>query len=179
MRGKHRHAAVPSPPPPPEDCSWAARAEGLKRERPAQLAMVFALFAFMVMLAGWVAVLITPGGNIRFNPVFWLLAAPLMVWLWNLQCYRAWAVDTLWFVLAPCLALLALFVAPAGCCGRPSPRLGLGIVCSIAALAGLWAWPTMLTLKLGFDSFMVPLALAAAWCGRAALRGLPQAGLEP
>jgi hypothetical protein len=70
MRGKHRHAAVPSSPPPPEDRSWAARAEGLKRERPAQLAMVFALFAFMAMLAGWIAVLIAPGGNIRFNPVF-------------------------------------------------------------------------------------------------------------
>ncbi len=38
-----------------------------------------------------------------------------MVWLWNLQSYRAWAVNTLWFVLVlvPCLALLALFVAPA------------------------------------------------------------------
>ncbi len=315
MRGKHRHAAVPSSPPPPEDRSWAARAEGLKRERPAQLAMVFALFAFMAMLAGWIAVLIAPGGNIRFNPVFWLLAAPLMVWLWNLQSYRTWAVNTLWLVLmlAPCLALLALFVAPAmrqsalldggsfyldtplamlvilglttalaaaglvalrrsslpggtrpasyvapgtaipdvqhlsgqgrsvlmlgslpfsgtlingmffavvatmepiGPAGMIWPgalvgilvltvgtlvfrgglRLtrrrpgavadlrrgwGLGMVCTVAALAGLWAWPTILTLKLGFSCFMVPLALAAAWCGRAALRGLPQAALEP
>ena len=54
MEGKH--AGAVGPPGPPEDRSWAARAEGLKRERPAQLAILFALFAALVMLAGWVAV---------------------------------------------------------------------------------------------------------------------------
>ena len=51
---------------------------------------------------------------------------------------------------------------------------GLGIICTIAAVAGLWAWPTILTAKLGFSCFMVPLALAAVWGGRAALNGLRQ-----
>lgn len=113
MTGKHARAVVPSP--PPEDRSWAARAEALKRERPAQLAVLFALGAFLAMLAGWIAVLIAPVGNIRFNPAFWLLAAPLMVWLWGVQSFAAWVVKTVWLVLvlAPCLSLLALVVAPA------------------------------------------------------------------
>ncbi len=309
MNGKH--AGAVGPPGPPEDRSWAARTEGLKRERPAQLAILFALFAALVMLAGWVAVLIAPGGNIRFNPLFWLLATPVMIWLWNVQAYRPWAINTLWFVfvLAPCLALLALFVAPVvreaallgngsdaldtplamlvifglttalagaglmalrrsslpggtrppsyiapgtsiggaqplsdqargalmlgslpfsgtlingmffavvatmdpvGPAGTVWPaalvailvltvgtlvlrggfrlarhRLGaaadlrrgwvFGMVGAIAAVAGLWVWPTNPTAKLVFSCFMVPLALAAVWGGRAALRRLSQA----
>ena len=295
-------------PPPPPDRSWAARAEGLKRERPAQLAVVFALLAFLVMLAGWIAVLIAPGGNIRGNPIFWLLAAPLVVWLWSMQSFAAWTVRTLWLVLvlAPCLALLALVVAPrmrqhalldggstyldtplamtvilglttalagAGLValrrsslpggtrpasyvapGVPVPgartlstpatnmltlgslsfsgtlingiffaivatmepvgpggtvwptalvgtlvltvgtlmfrgafrlvrhregasadlRRGwrLGIGCAVSAVVALWAWPTILTAKLGLSCFMVPIAVAAAWAGRNALRDL-------
>jgi len=297
-------------PPQPEDRSWAARAEALKREKPAQFAIVFALLAFLAMLAGWIAVLIAPGGNIRGNPVFWLLAAPLMVWLWNVQSLAVWTVRTVWLVLllAPCLALLALVVAPtmrqaallddsgttlatplamsvilglttalagAGLValrrsslpggtrpvtyvapGTPVPgartlapattnmlmlgslpfsgtlingfffaivatmepvgpggavwptalvaaliltvatlvfrggfrlarrrpgaaadlrrgwRLGMG--CTIAAVAAVWAWPTIIAAKLGFSCFMVPIAIAAAWSGRNALRDLPE-----
>ena len=311
MAGKRRDMA---PFPPPEDRSWAARAEGLKREKPAQLAVVFAMLAFLAMLAGWVAVLIAPGGNIRGNPVFWLLAAPLMVWLWFMQSFSPWTVKTVWLVLVlvPCLALLALAVAPgmrqagvldggskyldtpvamlvilglttalsgAGLValrrsslpggtrpaayvapGTPVPggrtlslaatntltlgslpfsgtlingiffaivatmepvgpggavwpmalvaalvltvgtlvfrgsfrlarhrpgaatdlRRGwqLGIGCTIAAIAALWAWPTILAAKLGFSCFMVPLAIAAAWAGRNALRDLPKVARE-
>lgn len=301
-------------PVPPEDRSWAARAEGLKREQPAQLATVFALLASLAMLAGWIAVLIAPGGTIRGNPVFWLLAAPLMVWLWGVQSFAAWTVKTLWLVLvlAPCLALLALVVAPAfreaallhgarapldtplamsvilglttalagaglvalrrsslpggtrpasfvapgtpvpgarpltaaaasmlvlgslPFCGalinglffavvatmepvgpggaiwptmlvaalvltvgtlvfrggfrlarrRPGAaadlRRGwrLGIGCAVAAVAALWAWPTIMTAKLGFSCFMVPIAVAAAWAGCAALRDLRNGAAE-
>ena len=305
----HRHAH-PLPPRAPEDRSWAARAEALKREKPAQLAIVFALLAFLAMLAGWVAVLIALGGGIRGNPVFWLLAAPLMLWLWNVQSLAVWTVKTVWLVLvlAPCLALLALVVAPtmrqtalleggragldtplamsvilgltttlagAGLValrrsslpggtrpvayvapGTPVPgarilapaatnmlmlgslpfsgtlingiffaivatmepvgpggavwptvlvaalvltvatlvfrggfrlarqrpgaaddlRRGwrLGIGCTIAAVAALWAWPTIIAVKLGFSCFVVPIAIAAAWSGRRALRDLPE-----
>ncbi len=55
----------------------------------------------------------------------------------------------------------------------------LGMACAIGAVGALWAWPTILAAKLGFSCFMVPLALAAAWGGRAALRGLLQAAAEP
>ncbi len=307
MAGRHSHRTPASA--APEDRSWAARAEGLKREKPAPIAFAFALLASLAMLAGWVAVLIAPGGNVRGNPLFWLLAAPVMVWLWGAQSYAVWAVKAMWLVLvlAPCLALLALFVAPrirqAGVLeggsnyldtpvamwvilglttalagvglvalrrsslpggtgsaayippGTPMPggrmltpaaantltkgslsvsgtlinglfftivatmepvgpggaiwpaalvaalvlvvstlvfrggfrlarrrpgaiadlRRGWrsGIGCAIAALAGLWAWPTLPAAKLGFSCFMVPVAIAAAWGGRSALRDLP------
>ncbi len=283
----------------------------MRREKPAQLAIVFALLA---MLAGWVAVLIAPGGSIRGNPVFWLLVAPLLVWLWNVQSLAAWTVKTVWLVLvlAPCLALLALLVAPemrpaalpedsrttlatplamsvilglttalagAGLValrrsslpggtrpvayvapGTPVPgartlapaatsmlmlgslpfsgtlingvmfaivatiepvgpggtvwpaalvaalmltvatlvfrggfRLArqrpgaaadlrrswrLGIGCTVAAVAALWAWPTIIAAKLGFSCFMVPIAIAALWSGRSALRDLPEVAGE-
>ena len=112
MAGKRGH--LTPMPPQPEDRSWPARAEALTREKPAQFAIVFALLAFLAMLAGWVEVLIAPGGNIRGQPMFWLLAAPLMVWLWNVLSLAAWTVRTVWLVLllAPCLTLAVLVVAP-------------------------------------------------------------------
>lgn len=48
----------------------------------------------------------------------------------------------------------------------------LGMCCTVAAVAGLWAWPTIMTAKLAFSCFMVPVAIAAGWGGRAALRDL-------
>lgn len=39
----------------------------------------------------------------------------------------------------------------------------------------VWAWPTDITLKLAFSAFMLPMALAAAWGARRALRGLRDA----
>ncbi len=295
---------------PPEDRSWAARATALKREAPAQWAVLFAIFAALAMLAGWVAVLIPAGGNVRLNPLFWLLAAPLMPWLWAVQSFAAWAVKTLWLalLLAPALSLLALLVAPhvqgaalldgdsaslatplamlvilgltttlslgglaalrrSSLPGRVRPvtyiapgtpvpgftplppearsmlmlgslpfsgtlmngmmfaivasldpvgpagvvwpatlvgvatltvgtlvfrggfrlarrrpgaatdlRRGwlLGMASAAMAVPALWAWPTLLTAKLAFSGFMVPIALAAAWCGRRALQALPE-----
>lgn len=55
-------------------------------------------------------------------------------------------------------------------------RLGIG--CAAAAVAGLWAWPTVMTAKLGFSCFMVPIAIAAAWAGRKALRDLRESAAE-
>ncbi len=307
MTRKHAH---PAPAPvPSEDRSWAARATALKRERPAQWAILAAICAALTMLAGWIAVLIPAGGSIRLNPLFWVLAAPLMPWLWAVQSFAAWAVKTLWLalILAPALSLLALLVAPTlrgttlldggsdyldtslamlvimglttafafagllalrrsslpggtrpvtyikpdtpvpgftplppeaswmlmlgslplsgtlingamfaivaildpvGPAGMVWPaavvaiatltvgtlvfrggfrlarrrpgaaadlRRGwrLGIACAAAAVPALWVWPTLLAAKLGFSAFMIPLALAAAWCGRRALRALP------
>ena len=300
---------------PPEDRSWAARAAALKREAPAQWAVLAAIFAMLAMLAGWIAVLIPAGGDIRFNPLFWLVAAPLLPWIWALQSFAAWAVKTLWLalVLAPALSLLALFTAPAlrdsalldgsnaplatplamlvimglttalalagllalrrsslpggtrpatyvapgtavpgytplppgasvmlmfgslpfsgtlvngimftivasldpvGPAGEIWPaavlavavltvgtlvfrggfRLArrrpgaagdlrhgwlLGIACAAAAVPALWLWPTLPAAKLAFSGFMVPMALAAAWCGRRALRALPRFTVAP
>ena len=274
-----------------------------------QWAILAAISAALTMLSGWIAVLIPAGGSVRLNPLFWLLAAPLMPWFWALQSFSAWAVKTLWLalLLAPALSLLALFVAPmlhditlldgdtpslatpfamlvimglttmlafAGLLalrrsslpggvrpvtylppGTPLPgftplppeargmlmlgslpfsgtlingamfaivgsldpvgpagalwpvavaaaailtvgtlisrggfrlarrrpgavadlRRGwmLGMICAVAALPALWIWPTLLTAKLAFSCFMVPLSLAAAWCGRRALQALP------
>ena len=306
LRGAHR----PKPPAAlPEDRSWAARAEALKRERPAQVAIVFALLALMAMMCGWVAVLIAPEGNVRFDPLFWLLMVPLLVWIGGAQALAAWAVKPLWLilVLAPCLSALALAVAPgrrhaaalagaerldtpvamlvlfglttalavAGLValrrsslpggvrpalfvppGTPMPggpplseaaramlmagslpfsgalingvffsviasleplgpggtvwpgalsatlmlaigtlvfrggvrlarrrpdaaadlrrgwRLGMG--CAVVFVLALWAWPTVAAVKLGFSCFMVPVAIAACWFGRSALRALPE-----
>ena len=36
----------------------------------------------------------------------------------------------------------------------------------------VWAWPTDTTLKLAFSAIMLPMALAAVWGARRALRGL-------
>ncbi len=306
----HKHIPPAPVSEPLEDRSWAARVTSLKREAPAQWAILAAIFAALTMLSGWIAVLIPAGGSIRLNPLFWLLAAPLMPWFWAVQSFAAWAVKTLWLalVLAPALALLALFVAPmlrddmlldgggaslatppamlvimalttalafagllalrrsslpggtrpvtyiapgtpvpgfhplppeaswmlmlgslpfsgtlingamfaivatldpvgpAGLVwpaavvavsvlavatlvfrggfrlarGRPGAaadlRRGwlLGMVCATAAVPALWVWPTLLTAKLAFSGFMIPMALAAAWCGRRALQALPE-----
>lgn len=304
-----RRAPKPAPLPAPPDHSWAARGTALRQERPAQWAMLGAMAAMMTALAGWVAVLIPAGGNIRFNPIFWLLALPLMVWIWGLQSPSAWAVKTVWLalLLAPSLALAALFTAPAlhpvsilddgapvlatptamlvilalstafAAAGavalrrsslpggtrpatylppgtlpagiRPLPpsasvmlmqgslpfsgalingmffaivasldplgpagtiwpgalqaavvlmvgvlvfrggyrlarrqahaardlRRGwlIGMIWAAAAIPALWAWPTLLSAKLAFSAFTVPMALAALWCGRRALQALP------
>ncbi len=273
--------------------------------------MLGAMFSWMAALCGWVAVVIPSGGNVRFNPLFWLLALPLLPWIWGLQSMAPWAVNTVWLalLLAPCLSLAALLVAPAtrdaallgsgmspldtpgamlivlavttmlalaGAAAlrrsslpggtrpvtylpadtpppgpRPLPgdataalmlgsvtisatlmngfffaltamlepvgpagpvgwwpvavvaafvltagvfafrgsfrlvrrrkgaagdlRAGwwIGMVGAVLWLAALWAWPTILQGKLAFSAFMIPLALAAAWCGRRALRALP------
>ena len=99
---------------PSQDQSWDARITALKREPAVGWAMIAAMAASLAMLAGWVAVFVAPGGNIRLNPMFWLLAAPLLPWFWALQSFAAWAIKTIWLalVLAPCLALLAWLVAP-------------------------------------------------------------------
>ena len=52
----------------------------------------------------------------------------------------------------------------------------LGMGATLAALAGLWAWPTLLTAKLAFSGFMLPMSAAAICGGLRALRklkGLP------
>ncbi len=101
--------------PTPPDRSWAARATALRQEKPAQWAMLAAIASALTMLAGWVAVLVPPGGNVRFSPVYWLLALPVLPWVWGLQSQAAWAVNTVWLALAlaPGLALGAVFAAPA------------------------------------------------------------------
>ena len=102
------------PPPPPQDRSWAARMEGLNRETPAGVAMGCAIYASLSMLIGWTVIIIPSGGNIRGNPLYWLITAPLLVWIWFLQKSSRWAVNSVGVVLllAPCLSLLAVFVAP-------------------------------------------------------------------
>ncbi len=113
---RHRHARPPPAPLPaaaPSDRSWAARATALRRERPANLAMVAAVFAMMAAMIGWVAVLVPTGGDPRGSPAFWLLAIPLLCWTTPLMGLRAWAVNTVGLALlaAPLLALGALFAA--------------------------------------------------------------------
>ena len=123
----HRHVRrVHSPDPPPTlpDRSWAARATALRQEKPAQWAMLAAIASGLTTLAGWVAVLVAPGGNVRSSPAFWLLALPVLPWIWGLRSQVAWAVNTVWLalILAPSLALAALFAAPV--LRNPSPLDG-------------------------------------------------------
>lgn len=308
----HKKLTRPSPgpsPPSAEDRGWAARAEGLNREIPAAMAIVGAILAALAMLIGWVVIVIQPSGNMRGNPIYLVLAAPLMPWIRGLATLKPWAVNTVWLalLLAPCLSMLAVFVAPfqrdsallsdsvphldtplamlvilgitttlsaAGLLalrrsslpggtrpityvapGTPRPgraplrpaatialmkgslplsgalingiffaivamieplgpfggvwpvavvailvlsvgtlvfrggfrlkrrrpgaardlsrgwRLGMG--CAVAAVPALWALPVSLSGKLGLSCFMVPLAVAAAWCGTSALKALP------
>ena len=310
MTHKHaRRVRLPEPAPTLPDHSWAARATALRQERPAQWAMLAAIASALTTLAGWIAVGIAPGGDVRFDPVFWLLALPLLAWIWGLQSQAAWAVNTVWLalILGPGLAVGALFAAPvirdallldgeaapldtplamliilvlstafaaAGAVAlrrsslpggtrpvtylppgtmpsgvRPLPlaasvmlmqgslpfsgalingafaaivasldpigpagtiwpgalhamvvaavgalvfrggyrlvrrRPGAardlrhgwiaGMVWAATAIPALWLWPTLFTAKLGFSALMVPIALAAAWCGHLALRALP------
>ncbi len=61
----------------------------------------------------------------------------------------------------------------AGASLRRSWQIGAGGAALEVLL--VWAWPTDLTLKLAFGAFMLPMALAAAWGARRALRGLRDA----
>lgn len=87
---------------------------GLNRETPAAVAMACAIYASLSMLSGWTVIIIPSGGNIRGNPLYWLMMAPLLVWIWFLRKSSPWAVNSVGVVLllAPCLSLLAVFVAP-------------------------------------------------------------------
>ena len=87
--------------------------EGLNRETPAAVAMSGAIFASLSMLLGWAVIIIPSGGNIRGDPMYWLMMAPLLVWIWFLQKSSRWAVNSVavMLLLAPCLSLLAVFVA--------------------------------------------------------------------
>lgn len=109
-----RHKSARPPRPPPQDRSWAARIEALNREAPAALAMLAAILASLSMLTGWIVIIVPPGGNMRFNPLYWVVMAPLLLWVRSLRKLSPWALNTVWLalVLAPCLSLLALFVAP-------------------------------------------------------------------
>ena len=50
----------------------------------------------------------------RGNPLYWLMMAPLLVWSRFLRKSSLWAVKSVGvlLLLAPCLSLLALIVAP-------------------------------------------------------------------
>ena len=97
----------------PVDHSWAARAAALEYEKPAMWACLGALAALMASLMAWVAVLVPNLGNLRSNPLFWLLALPMMAWLGAWMRMVRPVVMTTWLVLAvaPCLSLAALVTA--------------------------------------------------------------------
>ena len=91
----HRRPVRPAPSPPlPQDRSWAARMEGLNREPAAAVAMGCAIYASLSMLIGWTVIIIPSGGNIRGNPLYWLMMAPLLLWIWFLQKSSRWAVNS-------------------------------------------------------------------------------------
>ena len=109
--------AVSVPPSPAEpdaqDRSWAARATALRREKPANLAMIAAVVAVLAAFLAWVTVLVPEPGSARGSPVFWLLALPLMAWTGPLLGFQAWAVRSVPLALAaaPVAALAALWAA--------------------------------------------------------------------
>ncbi|RZK89078.1 MAG: hypothetical protein EOO66_16735 [Methylobacterium sp.] len=55
--------------------------------------------------------------------------------------------------------------------------LQVGAVGAVLLLLLVWAWPTDTTLKLAFSGFMLPMAVAAAWGARRAIRGLRDTGM--
>ena len=84
----------------PLDRSWDARATALRRETPANLAMLAAVLAVLAAFLAWVVVLVPGPGTARGSPVFWLLAVPLMAWTGPLLGFRAWAVRSVPLALA-------------------------------------------------------------------------------
>ena len=98
---------------PPGDRSWAARMAGFNQERSAPWAITTAIFSLMAALGAW-TVLLIHGGDVRFNPLFWLLAALPMVWIGGLGGGARWAFSLIWVVLiaAPCLCVAAMIAAP-------------------------------------------------------------------
>ncbi len=120
MKHPKPHATVSLP----IDHSWAARAAALEYEKPAMWACLGALGGLMASLMGWLAILIPNPGDLRANPVFWLLALPLVGWVgaWT-RMVRPVVLST-WLALAaaPCLSLAALVAA-----GYRSPLRDLGM----------------------------------------------------
>lgn len=111
LRRRPHRPVVPLPVQPP-DRSWDNRAAALRVEKPANTAMTGALLAVLTAFIGWTVVLV-PHGDVRGNPLFWLLAIPLLCWTTPLLQFRAWAVNLVWLVLllAPLLSLAALLTA--------------------------------------------------------------------
>lgn len=110
--GRNHRPVSPSPPQPP-DRSWGSRAAALRQEKPANYAMIGAVFATLTAFIGWTAVLAPPHGDVRGKPLFWLLAIPLLCWTTPILRFRAWAVNLIWLtlLLAPLLSLAALLTA--------------------------------------------------------------------
>ncbi len=97
----------------PIDRSWAARAAALQYEKAAIWACLGAIGGLMASLMGWIAILVPNPGDLRANPVFWLLALPLVAWVgaW-LRMVRLVVLSTgLVLAAAPCLSLAALVTA--------------------------------------------------------------------
>ncbi len=145
---RHKTGRPPAPGTPPRQAEpahdWAARAAALQYEPPVLWTVLAAIGAMMVTLAGWVAVLIPQGGNIRFAPVFWLLALPLCLWIGGLASTARWAIATTGLALlaSPALSLLALVTAQASDAPGLATPLAMQIILGLSsalAAAGLVA----------------------------------------
>ncbi len=137
---------------PPGDRSWAARMAGFNQDRSTPWAINTAIFSLMAALGAW-TVLFLHGGDIRFNPRFWLLAALPMVWIASLGGGARWAFNLIWVMLiaAPCLCVAALIV---------SPRLNV----SAGVLEGddlTLALPTALLVTLGISLVLSAIGIFA------------------
>ncbi len=110
MRRRH---TPPAAPPAPVDRSWDARATALRREGPANTAMLAAVVSVLAALVAWIAVLGPASGSVRGSPVFWLLAVPILAWTGPLLNFREWAVRSvpLFLAAAPLAALGAMEAA--------------------------------------------------------------------
>jgi hypothetical protein len=97
-----------------EEGNWQDRVAALKREKPAQWAILAAILALLAALLAWTFALLPFGAGIRGQPLFWLMALPAMVWMGAVQNYSSCAVRTVLPVLvgSPLLSLAALLTAP-------------------------------------------------------------------
>lgn len=133
---------------------WQRKANAWKWERPAQITLLLSIASALGALFSWCMFL--DGNDVRRNPLFWLMAAPLMVWFGAVQGTKKWAVTSLpaALVLWPAASLLAWLVE--------HHQRTLGTVYRLA---------TPLTMELTFSFTMLTAVGAFAVLRRSSLPG--------
>ena len=108
----------------------------LKRHVPTNLALILALLSAAMPVLGATFILVPHGyAASRSNPLYWLLMAPLAVWVWGAISFDAWAIR----LVAPLLIAAPLVAAALAALSYPTngDAVALWVLAVISLLASI------------------------------------------